>query len=383
MPNTVTAGVLLDLQNLYRDMYSPDSDSPHKQPVRTTFDTAIPLFERNRARVSPVLINGEERSVQLNYQVYADDETPDINGDSSDVGTSCAVSAGDFPTTAKQDYDNNIIIRETVSVDDNLTNNIWKNGVNMGHHKDVDAAILVANQIEVAIARIRAGINARMITYLNASRTPVSIDGNLPDNVVFDGTADAFMVADTTLFQNVDFLTDVDAIAKNERLGGEYFFINGRRAWYNSVINSDYYRRNDNGRNQVRFDDFDMYFDIAKLDATLGDINSFVVSPGAYAVWNSFYSGAAPEEISLDTDANRRFVYYIEDPALMIWENGSLRNVRYEVVYVNGCGGRRQISQRFWNNHTFEITFHGGFQAAPASATTHTGILKFLGTAGV
>jgi hypothetical protein len=143
------------------------------------------------------------------------------------------------------------------------------------------------------------------------------------------------------------------------------------------------YAAKDGGRNQIRFQDFEMYFDIAKLDSTLGDINSFVLSSGAYAAWNAYYSTPSPEEIGLDTDGNRRFVYYIEDPVLRIWENGGLRPVRYEVVYVNGCGGRRQISQRFWNNHTFEITFHGRFQNAPASATTHTGALKFTGTTGV
>jgi len=383
MPNTVTAGVLVKLQALYEEMYSPDTASPHKQPLRTEFYTAQALMERNRARVNRVLVNNEERGFELNYQVFADDELPDINGDSDDVGTACAVSAGDFPTTAALAYANNIIIRETVSVDDNLTNNIWKDGLNMGHHKAVDAAILVNNQIEVAIARIRAGINSRYITYLDALKTPVNLDGNLPDTVTYDAGTDSFVVADATNFQNVDFLTDVAAIAQNNRLGTDYFFINGRRAWYNALINSDYYRLNDNGRNQIRFQDFEMYFDIAKLDATLGDINSFVLTSGAYAAWNASYSSPSPEEISLDVDGNRRFVYYIEDPVMSIWENGSLRPVRYEVVYVQGCGGRRQISQRFWNNHTFEITFHGGFQNAPPSATTHTGALKFTGVSGV
>lgn len=386
MANTVTATALAKVQQDLKSMF-PTERTPSEQPLKTNSATFAAMAKNNRARVNPILRNGECIAVGVGYQVFAEDDTADVDGDYDDVGTTCAVAEGDYPTTAELQYQNNIVIRETVSVDDNLCGNLFNTRGWNGHGVPTLVAAreseLFAGQIAAALAKIRQTANMRLITYVNAGSSPVNRDGNLPSYITFNATTDTFDL-DTQLMQNPRTLTDVDAIVMNNRMGDEYFFLNGRRAWYNVFIDSDFRRLNDNEREFARFDGYEMYFDIRDIDRSLGGNNSFAISRGAYAMWNTHYSGIAPQDLGF-TDADQKWAFRMmdPDPMMKIWVNGRLEPIWYEVVFTQKCGGRRQISQQFYNNFTMEITLHAGFQQSPAAPNGHTGILHFSGIDGV
>lgn len=389
MANNITATALAKVQTKLKAMF-PTEQTPSEQPLNTNVATFSALARNNRARVSPLLQDGACVAVNVGWQVFPEDQTADIDGDYDDVGTSCAVAEGDYPTTNEVQYDNNIVVQETVSWDDNLCGNLFNERGWTGHSTnppvaDVKAemgAELAAGQIAAGLARVRQTVNMRLITYTNAASTPVNRDGNLPSYITFNATTDTFDL-DTALMQNPRTLTDIDAIVQNNRMPG-YFMLNGRRAWYNVFVDAQYRKLNDNEREFARMAMTDMYFDIRDMDATLGGDNSFAISRGAYAMWNTHYSGIAPERLAF-TGTDEKWVFRMmdPDPDMRIWVNGSLQPVWYEIVFTQKCGGRRQKSQQFFTNFTMEITAHLGFQQSPAAPNGHTGFLHFSGLSGV
>jgi len=374
---TALAFVIERLNRMYADGTPP----PVLQPLNTNFATANALLRENRARISPVLIDNQCVAYKVGWQTFADSDTPDVNGTVADLTDGCDLTPATVSSTDAATYENNIGIEEVISESDNVCGNLFSDTGNSGHARQEDVATLIAGQMAHAMAKIRYGLNVQAITFLHSGATPINRDTNLPDEVTFDATLDEFQVSDATLFQNPDFLTDIDAIVANNRMG-DYFFVNGRRAWYNATVNSQFNRLNDDQRSQIRFDNYNMYFDIRDLDSTLTGINSFAVTPGAYAIWNAHYSSPVPRRLSNGSSGEERWAFTITDPEAVIFQNGRLVPLTYEVIYQRQCGGQR-AGQQMYDTHTWKIVFIGGFKLAPASANTHTGILHFTGTTGV
>lgn len=379
MAQTATAlGFIIERINR---MFADDAPPPYLQPLNITYNTADALLRENRADVSEVLINGRCEEYKVGWQVFADSDTPAVNGTVASLSEGCDLTPVAVANTDAVVYASNIGIEDFVSEDDNKCGNLFSDTGNSGHASEEDAATLIAGSMMHSMAKIMGGLNSQSITFLHSGATPVNRDLSLPDTITFDATLDEFQVSDALLFQDPDFLTDVDAIVQNNRMGN-YFFVNGRYAWNNAKINSQYHRLNDNERDLVRFDDYKMYFDIRNLDAALGGINSFAVTPGSYAMWNTSFSSPVPRRLSPGSTGQERWAFSIEHPTAVIFQNGRLQPLRFEVIYQRTCGGQR-AGQQMYDMHTWKIVLMGGFKLSPASANTHTGILHFTGTTGV
>jgi len=378
---TLTDSALNTIQTRIQEVFS--GDTPSRYTKNYPGFTAKALFAQNRARMSPIFNNSGLCIGQEVIWLKTNTLTADYNGDGSDDNTNCTIADGQFPESDKVTYNDNIRVRKNVTVEDDLCNDLF-NDAALSLDGQERAATLVAHQLGDAVIAVRKALDARFVTFVNANRTGVNNDANLPAYITFNGTADQFE-ADGSYFQTPDFLTDIDALVANNGMM-EYFLLSGRRNFYNAVVNSDFHRLNDNERDLVRFDTADIYFDIRTLDAQLntadgtsGQGYTFAIGAGTYALWNRVELPAVPTLIHAKDNI---WGFYVEDPELMIWENGLMRPVRYHVLYQEACAGRRANGVPY-GKHSFEVYFEGGLTVAPPDIDGHTGILKMVGVAGV
>lgn len=377
----MTDSALNTIQSKIMDVFG--GDTPSKYTRNYPGYTAKALFANQAARMSPIFNNSGRCIGQEVIWLKTNTLTADYNGDGSDDETNCAIADGQFPESDVVTYNDNVRIRKNVTVTDGLCNDLF-NDAALSLDGQQRAATLIAHQMGDAIVAIRKALDARLITFVNANRTGVNNDANLPDYLTFNGTSDQFE-ADAALFQEPDFLTDIDALVANNGMMN-YFMLSGRRNFYNAVVNSQYRRDNSDERDHARFDMADIWFDKRLLDAqlntadgTTGQGYTFAIGEGTYALWNRVELPAIPTLIHAKDNI---WGFYVEDPELMIRENGILRPVRYHVLYQEGCAGR-QANGVPYGKHSFEVYFEGGLAVAPPDTDGHTGILKMVGIAGV
>jgi hypothetical protein len=224
---------------------------------------------------------------------------------------------------------------------------------------------------------IRASFNARAITFLDGAKSAVNSDADVTAGNV-DGVSFAssvFDVSSTVLsWNNPDTLTVLDTIVSNNAMDTA-FWVGGRNSFYNAIVNSQYHRLNDNERDLVRFDDYNMFFDVKNLDSSLTGKNLFAVGEGSYLFWNTEVYGSTQFEQIDET----KYVAMVPDP---IWKYkngaGQLVPVMYNVVYQKVCSQRNSSTLVHQISHKYEVRLQGGLVQAPASETNHTGILKFM-----
>lgn len=368
---TLTESALVNLQLRVEQMFT--GDTPTQYQFRDPAATFGALCERTRANVVPRLIeNGVCASVEVHHLI-ADSAT--IERVDGDWDLSCDLETPRYAESAKKTYDTDALAIETTAVNDGLCGVLFNDAPAdlEGRNR---AATLVAQQLEFAMRKLRGSLNTQAITFLNTARTNVNSDSSLPDYLSWNATPDFNYSADSELFQTPDFLTDIDAVAANTRIQN-FFMLSGRRNFYNAVTNSDFRQLNDNERFLVRFNQYDMAFDISDLDAELTGANTFVVGEGTYVIWNASSSPTLPFQIDFD-----KWRFTIQDPVLQIYENGTLRPVLYEVVYQKTCANRDALTNHTFN-HVFEVKFMGGIEQAPVASGANTGILKFVGITGV
>jgi hypothetical protein len=80
--------------------------------------------------------------------------------------------------------------------------------------------------------------------------------------------------------------------------------------------------------------------------------------------------------------AKQIWEFYVEDPMLMIMENGVMRPVRYEVAYQKVCTGR-DTNTRHTNKHNWEVKYLGGRATAPQGVAGDTGVVKFKAVSAI
>jgi hypothetical protein len=286
-------------------------------------------------------------------------------GTSPSLSLSCDIAAGEGAISNSQTYNNNVVEIANVNILDNVCGNIF------------DFQTLSAAQLARAMFDIRASFNARAITFLDGAKSAVNSDADVTAGNV-DGVSFAssvFDVSSTVLsWNNPDTLTVLDTIVANNAMDTA-FWVGGRNSFYNAIVNSQYHRLNDNERDQVRFDDYNMFFDVKNLDSSLTGKNLFAVGEGSYLFWNTeVYDSTQFTQID-----ETKWVAMVPDP---IWKykngTGQLVPVMYNVVYQKVCSARNSSTLKHQISHKYEVRLQGGLVQAPASETNHTGILKFM-----
>lgn len=301
----------------------------------------------------------------IGHRVYwpkVGDTTLDYNGDKStpSLSLACTIPSGTGPVTAAKTYSHNLALIKRVELDDNLCGNLFQ------------FTELAAERLAAGTLAIRKALNTKFINFLDTNKSAVNNDASLPSGMTFGSSM--FSVDNSILdLQNPDTLTDLDAVMLNNEIE-DWFYVSGRYNFYNARVNSQYHRLNDTERDHIRFDDYDMYFDIKSLDSTLSGSNTFAVGRGSYVFWDHVDGGLSqiPQEVD-----ERTFEYFVDDPMLMVNANGVMRPLRYSVRYQYVCDAVNNTRMRQTNIHRWEIILHGGLWVAPAGSSGETGIMKF------
>ena len=358
--------VLLNAQAKIQEMWqSPGPWAAEFQKPVVTLET---LLARQTARVTPVLV-GNKNIGQNVYWMKSGVDSVDYDGASPSL--TCDLATGQQLESDSATYTDNRFVVSTVAVnDDDLQKNVFS-------VEDITAQAMIK-----AMNDIRKKLNVVAVNLLN-SNSQANLDSSVGDidlgNGAWAENADGITIelpkADA---RNEDALAEVDAICSNNDLY-DFFMVSGRFNWYNSAYNAQFRALNDDQRSiQATYAPFNMVWDLRDMDSALSGSYSFAVNPNAFVIWNRVYS---PSNVPMQIDYDK-WQYYIEDPGLMIMENGRMRPVRYEVVYQKACGGRHSTTAHSFT-HTFEVKYVGGFYAAPAGIDGQTGIMRFKSIAAV
>lgn len=343
-------------------MFAPGQDTPSRYEYRSKVKTAEAMLMEHNA--STMAVNDNTGNC-IGHRVYwpkIGSTTLDYNGDKTtpSLSLSCTVPSGTGALTAAKTYSHNMLLLKRVSLNDDLCGNIF------------DFITLAADRQAAAMKSIRDGLNAKFISFLDTNKTAVNNDSSLPSGMTFGSST--FSVDNSILgLQEPDTLTDLDAVLLNNEVD-DWFYISGRYNFYNARMDATYRAANDTERDHIRFDDYDMYFDIKSLDSTLSGSNTFAVGRGTYVFWDHVAAGLSTEPVLVDDDT---WEYFVEDPMLMVNQNGVMRPLRYQVRYQKVCNGVNSTSMRQTYNHNWEVFLHGGLWVAPAGSSGETGIFKF------
>ena len=362
----VSTGDLNDVQILLSEMYA--GDTPSKYPFKDFIGTARAILENNDGRPSTTMVmaDGECIGTQVHWLTKgATSLSYSGTGSSPSLSLNCDLAAGEGAIADNQTYENNVVKISNVNILDNVCGNIW------------DFQKLSAHQLARAMFDIRASLNASCISFLDGAKSAVNNDDDVTDGNV-DGVSFAssvFDVSSTVLpWNDPDSLTVLGTIIANNAMDTA-FWVGGRNSFYNAIVNSQYHRLNDNERDQVRFDEYNMFFDVKNLDSTLTGKNLFGVGVGSYLFWNT----EVYESTQFTPIDENKWVAMVPDPVLRYKNStGALVPVMYNVVYQKVCSARNSSSLKHQMSHVYEVRLQGGLVQAPASEDNHTGILKFM-----
>lgn len=362
MATNVTASALLDAQARLTSVFAPGTDTPSRYEYRSKVKTAEAMLMEHNAITRAI---SDDTGNCIGHRVYwpkVGDTTLDYNGDKStpSLSLACTIPSGTGPVTAAKTYSHNLALIKRVELDDNLCGNLFQ------------FTELAAERLAAGTLAIRKALNTKFINFLDTNKSAVNNDASLPSGMTFGSSM--FSVDNSILdLQNPDTLTDLDAVMLNNEIE-DWFYVSGRYNFYNARVNSQYHRLNDTERDHIRFDDYDMYFDIKSLDSTLSGSNTFAVGRGSYVFWD--HVDSALSQIPQEVD-ERTFEYFVDDPMLMVNANGVMRPLRYSVRYQYVCDAVNNTRMRQTNIHRWEIILHGGLWVAPAGSSGETGIMKF------
>lgn len=364
MAQTLTDSVLLKAQGMIEEAFS--GNTPSKYPFYEPAMSAAAILMNNDSFGQEVLTTGgKHKGFEVNW-LTAGSSTIAHNGTPAGSSQACTISSHNGATSDAKLYDNNMAIIAEVAIDDDLSGNLF------GYEE------LVANRFMKAFKDLRGALNTKIINFLDTNKTPINNDSSLPSSIVYNATTDIFEVDTTAIdLQSPRGLTDLDALAMNNDLGS-WMYLTGRSNFYNSIVDAQYDRLNDDMRHVARFFDpaYNIYTDPRSLDATIASQTTFIVGEGTYAFWDYVPEGRTVVPTQIE---DNKWEYTVNDPVLMVNTPSGLRPLRYNVFYTRECSGvNKTISKRVYT-HKFEINLLGGLHEAPASEDTHTGILRIQG----
>lgn len=358
-----SASVRYKAQAFLESMFG--ENTPAMNEFRDPAKTAELLFARQTARTTPIMKGTVCIGQDIIWLKSGVTSLDYIGTTASGASLVCDLAAGQELESDAKTYQDNLFAVAVVDVDDDKCDNM------------VDFARESALAWRKAITDIRAAINGNLITFINAN-----IQQNLFTDVANIDTGNgawaenadgATIEVPKPDFRNPDTLAFFDVLAQNNNLY-EFFILSGWQNFYTSAYNADFQRLNDNQRSLIaQYQAHDVNFDVRELDQALSEAATFLINPNAYAIWNTGWSMADPKEIDYD-----KWEFMLEDPILKINDNGTLRPVRYEVVYQKLCKNRdSKTRHRF--THRYEVKFIGGRDMAPAGVSGETGIVKAIG----
>lgn len=367
----LTASALTFVQDRVEAMYAPNQSTPHKYPFVPHVSTARAMLSEHVANVSPVTDAQNNCVGHRIYWLKKGTDTVAYNSTPGSYTFNCVIPSGQGPVSNTKTYSNNYAIVSRIEVDDDLCGNVFRNP---GADSSQEAATLIQNRFAAGMKDIADKVNAKFVTFLDTNKSAVNNDPSLPSGISFGSST--FTVNEALWsMQEPDTLTELDAIAMNNDMMS-YFYVAGRRHFYNAKVDAAFRVQNDAERDHIRLldgGDWRMYHDIKNIDSTLSGNNSFIVDPGSYAFWDFVNNGRSRDPQLIEHKNGETYEYWVEHPFL----NFAGRPLRINVRYQKTCNGGNTTQMKTTFTHRWELILHGGLYTAPASEDNHTGILKF------
>lgn len=368
----LTAAALLDVQARLSALFAEGQTTPSRYERNSQVDTqtAAALLRNHVANTSPITdANGNCVGFEAHFLQGAAD-TLDYDGDGAELSLDCDIPSGDGIRSDKELYGLNLRKIKNRTLNDDLCGNLFRDGVAQNTRDEV--ASLVAENLFFGMQAIHKSLNTEFINFLDSNKTSVNNDPSLPSGITFGSST--FTINESILSTlNPDTLTDLETIAANNYMTN-WFYIAGRRHFYNAFVNSQYKTLNDDQRSEIRWGQTPLSFDVKNLDSLLSGSNSFIVDPGSYI----FYDHVDPAltEVPFQVDENK-WEFSANDPFLMVNTASGMRPLRYTVHYQKLCSNVNISRMRNQFDHHFRIILNAGLHLAPTAADGATGILKF------
>lgn len=371
----LTASRLLDIQAARISMFGGDSNvNPlDRDPNRTRQSTISPLLSLNQATTSPITEQGAGCVGVRILSIGGEFEPDDADVSAGFAGQSCDLPDGNYPETSSTSFAHNMFEQEVFSI----TNNECKEFFSDPNAQGMDAiAELLATKEEQALISLRNKLNQKALAFLAANATAVNRDDNMPSYITFDVATQSYQVDKEGFFADPDCFTDLMTIADLNDMN-DYFTHSGRSNLRSAEIDARFRRLNDNQRYLVRFDGNDeigpLSFDL-RMDAVLGEKNTFMVNRRTYAAWNARIFPSAPTLFNGGKDLT---IYSIPDTELLVNEGGVLRPAVINVKMQRTCGNTL-ANGKMTETFKFVYQYVGGLALAPVAQDGHTGILRFV-----
>lgn len=373
-----SAVTALNIQEKLLQMFSEPNMA--QAEFNTPVATAQALLTRQTARVNGVLtgqslISGStvdyKRTIGVNVLwLKSGVDSITYNGAPGSSGLGATLGAGTELEGDSKTYSNNRGIVARVDVNE---------GDIPGSEFNFDE--ISAQAIAKGMNDIRKTLNTYLVTFVNAN-AQVNQDTSVTDIDLGNGSwavnADTITIeAPKADLKNVDTLAEMDAIVTSNEIFSDYFMLSGRHNFYNAKYNADFKAQNDNERSiSATLNAHEMYWDTYALDQQLSGRYTFAISPHDYVIWNSSAFPSVATEIS---PKDGMWVFSLNDPMLSIAENGTVRPIRYEVVYTREINTSRDSNMAPTVLHKYEIQFVGGVDMAPPEVGGGTGVVRFNG----
>jgi hypothetical protein len=315
--------------------------------------TAKALLTNQTARSHERLENGNCVGVKAYYMKGNSTATDTIPG--------CDTPAGTKAETASKNYDNEVLVGESASAEDNRCGN------------EMDFVQESAFQIATMIANARKRLNAKLLGRVIAN-TGQDIYQKYPDSTW------SYDAANTQIELPYGDLTWRKLTHVKRIIAGNNYIKpliltgqNYTEEFWDAMIKKD--QNCCEGGVAYAFQGMNMYFDDRDLEAQAGVGVHFALDANNYLFWNSTRHSAAPTRIGGDANGEK-WVWTVNDPELRYFRDGALVPVKYEVEMQKKCINRDALGYTRWT-YAFYLRLIGGFAFAPLGAQNETGVLKF------
>lgn len=271
----------------------------------------------------------------------------------------CATPGGTEGESAKQSYDNEILARASVTLEDNRCDNLITFAEELSQQQQHCMAILRRElNNTIIIPRLSAASMTNLDTFINPSWDYTTAD---PRIIVPE--------ADFT-YSN---LNEFRILAENNEFSSDMFILSGRffndDKWM-AMLNA----ANETMRNQMlAWDQREIYFDSRDLDKTMTRKTAFAIDAGAYCFWNIARNTPTPV---LEDASTNRFVFTVPDPILTYRDGATVRPVMYEFELQKTCLERGTNDFRRYTYNLYGRLI-GGFKFVPEGPNGETGVMQF------
>tara|TARA_Y100000817_G_scaffold313663_1_gene310306 strand:- start:713 stop:1840 length:1128 start_codon:yes stop_codon:yes gene_type:complete len=334
---------------------------------------ATAVLENQTANIVPLYEGAGSACVGVKVLYNVADDTSAATVSATPISSDCALTSGDTMSTAAQDYDFNIFIKEKIQLNDKDCDNFVK---------FMDrTAFLLGHKMSMIVQ----GFNTTVINSLEANKSVASA-ANLPDDVTVVAGNYTLTGAQYWTGQGAaDSLAIFDQLARVKGLPNNYYIVSGKSLKVPYDIARDH-AANDNERSySLTFQRREIFWDEDALDTLVGAEVVFLIDPNALV---SYFMAEYKEEGEMIGDTLNTtnfklpltFFDQYQDAsgnmkALQFANDGVLQPVEIDVRYQKNCDATATKYGKPSLTHVWELDMVGLFDLVPAVGD-NTGIIR-------